>query len=463
MNNRIMKRAACSLALLLPVLAGPAMAELVINPHEVAGSIDFGQIVKGRIKGATYEDQPITRTGVYLTVSGVRDERLEVRMTVGGLLWLPLMPPTDASPGARIVQFGPGVGQAQAIYSFGDVENPSSKLQFGLFPIKYNPDAANLGEYLYRSGAYPGYVWNGGWSYLNSASYLAQGVRFNLPTFSGKVTHDFTLFMDRNIEPIHDLAPGYLLTVKPNSIFEIGAGAVWAHAITLKKEEAANGISPEKKDNAYSKATGRPVNYAGDSSACLDYYNDKVANAAGKSDCGYYTFRGVKAMVRASADIGALLHVDAIRPGDFKLYGEVAVLGVQDQPFYYDDVTRRMPMMLGLNVPTFGILDRLAVEMEYYRSRFLNDIGQPLNSNLPLPTADPPSDYGPGTKEYTKDDLKWSVYARREITQGLTLYAQAASDNARHFDVVMANPYDTPATRTPSEWYYVLRLEFGLF
>lgn len=462
MNSLITKYAAGSLAVLISALAWqPAAADMVVNPHEMAASVDFGQIAKGRIKGATYENQPITRTGVYLTVSGESDERLEVRMTVGGLLWLPLMPPTDASPGARIVQFGPGVGQAQAIYSFGDVENPSSRLQFGLFPIKYNPDAANLGEYLFRSGAYPGYVWNGGWSYVNSASYLAQGVRFNLPTFSGKVTHDFTFFMDRNIEPIHDLSPGYLVTVKPNPVFEFGAGTVWAHAITMKKEGGANGISPKKKDNAYSKTTDRPVNYAGDSSACSDFYAG--TNPAGKSDCGYYTFRGFKAMARASVDVGALLSVDAIRPDDFKVYTEIALLGVEDQPFYYDDKSRRMPIMAGVNVPTFGLFDRLAVEMEYYRSRFLNDIGMPLNSNLPLPTAEPPSTFGPGTKEYTKDDLKWSVYAKRQITEGLTLYAQAASDNARHFDVVMANPYDTPATRTPSEWYYVVRLEFGLY
>jgi len=33
-------------------------------------------------------------------------------------------------------------------------------LQAGYFPFKYNPEAANLGEYLFRSGCYPTYVIN---------------------------------------------------------------------------------------------------------------------------------------------------------------------------------------------------------------------------------------------------------------------------------------------------------------
>jgi hypothetical protein len=463
MENLIMKSIRLPIAALAALLAfQPGRAELVLNPHEVAASVDFGQIVKGYVKDGVYENQPISRTGVYLTATGTHNERFEVRMTVGGLLWLPLMPPSDASAGARIVQFGPGVGQAQGIYTFGDLQKPSAKLQVGLFPIKYNPDASNLGEYLYRSGTYPGYIWNGGWSYLNSAAYLAQGVRYSLYTFNGMLNHDFTLFMERDIEPIHDLSPGYALTARPLPFLELGAGVVWAHAIALKKETGETGVTPHVAANAYSKTTNRPYNYAGDSSPC----KDSLAANASSSDCGYYTFRGFKTMARASFDVGALLGVEQIRAGEFKVYSEVALLGVQDQPFYYENKSERMPVMFGVKLPTFGFLDALSYEMEYHKSRYANTITMPINDNLPLPItsfSDNPINYADGAPENTNDDWKWSVNAKRRLTEGVNLYAQVASDNARHFGVVLATPYDLPATQSPSQWYYVLRLEFGLF
>jgi hypothetical protein len=462
MNRTSIQERWLPLAFSAILLALPAHADLVVSPKQVGASVDFGQVKSGFIKDDVYKNQPITRTGVYMTTSGVYNERLEIRMTIGGLFWLPLMPPNDFSPGARILQFGPGVGEAQGVYSFGNPAEPSSRLQFGLFPIKYNPDAANLGEYLYRSGTYPGYIWNGGWSYVNSASYLAQGVRWTLPSFNGKLTHDFTLFMERDIEPIHDLSPGYIVTAKPVPFVEVGAGAVWAHAVSLKKETERNGITPNRIENAYSKTTDRPVNYAGDSSPC----EDSLTAGSSSSDCGYYTFRGFKTMARASVDVGMLLGLNAIPSGEFKLYSEIALLGVQNQPFYYENRLERMPVMVGLNLPTFGLLDRLAVEAEYHKSRYANTITMPLNDNLPLPITsfqDNPINYADGAYENTKDDWKWSVYGKRRITEAVTLYGQVATDNARHFGVVMATPYDLPATRTIGEWYYVLRLDFGIF
>jgi len=42
--------------------------------------------------------------------------------------------------------------ESQGIYSFGDLDQPWLQLAAGYFPFKYNPQASNLGEYLYRSG-----------------------------------------------------------------------------------------------------------------------------------------------------------------------------------------------------------------------------------------------------------------------------------------------------------------------
>lgn len=447
---------------------------LVLNPKEIGGYVDFGQAFSDPDK------QPLTRTGAYLTASGVWNERLEVRASLGGLFWYAFPELTSSS---RVVRFGPGVGQAQAVYSFGDDprNNPSAKLQFGLFPVKYNADATNLGEYLYRSGTYPGYVWTGGWSYLNSASFLMQGVRFSLPTMGGMFKHDLTLHMERDVaQPLHDFSPGYMATIKPVKYLEVGAGVVWSNALSFKPSR----LSPKEENNAYSKTTGMPLlgldeALCGSSDTALSKLcadpnlvraNQTLADTNG--NLGYYTFRGFKTMARVSLDVGALVGADMIRPGEFKLYSEAALLGVEDQSFYYEDKLERLPVMFGVRLPTFGLLDRLAVEAEYRKSRFPNSFAYPFDNlgALPLPlggNGDTPYDYTDDRVEanagdrYTKDDWKWSVYASRQITSGVTLTAQVASDHLRPPSNV-ANPPSIPYTQTAADWYYVMRVAFGI-
>jgi hypothetical protein len=445
------------------VAAAGAHAELVRNPTQVGTSIDVGQIVKGAIYTATgtrldADKQVLTRTGVYLTESGVYNDRLTVQLTIGGLFWFAL--PEGSTYQTKLIKFGPGVGQAQGVYAFGDdPKNPSATLQFGLFPHKYS-ESANLGEYLYRSGTYPGVLFSGGWSYINSAAYLAQGVRVNLPTFNGKLVHDFTVYMERDIEPNHDLSPGYMITARPVPFFEIGAGAVWSHAVAWRKESEANSITPERIENAYSKTTDMPVNSPTLSAAAPSACGDSLAVNASSSDCAFYTYRGFKTMARASMDFGTLLGLDMIRPGELKFYTEVALLGVADQPYYYDDKMERMPMMFGVNLPTFGGLDRLAFELEYRKTRFPNTIGSTFEDNLPIPInySEDPYAYAAAEK---KTDIQWTVYGRRRMMDGVTLYAQVASDHMRHFDFT-AKPSPTSATQNTSDWYYVVRLEFGI-
>jgi hypothetical protein len=445
----------------IPLFAGLlasslAQAELVRNPVRVGTNIDFGQIVNGETwDNGQYlgraEDQVITRTGVYLTESGTYNDRMTFRMTIGGLFWYQL--PEGSSFKTRIIQFGPGVGQAQGLYAFGeDPKKPTATLQFGLFPHKYS-DATNLGEYLYRSGTYPGYLMSGGWSFLNSASYLAQGVRFSVPLLDGKLRQSVSVYMERNIEPAHDLSPSYELSYNPLPFIELGAGVVWAHGIPIKSDRI---LTPKNYRNAYNKTTGLP--YADEGSYIAD------SNAS----VGYYTYRGFKAMGRASLDIGMLLGAERIRKGELKLYTETALLGIENHPFYYERRSERMPMMAGLNIPTFGLLDRFAVEFEYFKNRFPNNIGAAFEEQnpIPLPIGVSPFDYSDSVvsadeARFSRDDIKWSVYASRRVIEGVSIYAQAASDHLRHPSVGAINSY-SPWTVRPQDWYYVFRLEFGI-
>ena len=450
MINRILPLYAIICAACIPMAL---KAEVEMRPKEVGASIDFGQIKSGHTGNAVYDDQTLTRTGVYLTTSGIYNKNLDVRITIGGLFWYPLTPGEHSAE--RLVRFGPGVGQAQGIYSYGNPENPSAKLHFGLFSEKYT-DATNLGEYLFRSGTYPGYLVTGGWSYINSASYLAQGVKLILPTFGGMVTHEFTLFMERDYEPTSDISPGYLLTVKPLAFLEFGAGIVWSHAISLNPDRLA---PKDTVNNGYSKITNLPILQATDSVT-------KFTPRDHPDQVGFYTFRGFKTMARASIDIGPLFGNERIHAGDFKLYTEMAILGVQDQPYYYDDIKDRMPIMVGINLPTFGLLNKLSIEGEYYKHRFPNTVGMPFYYALPLPLNqnDSPNNYPDSLASVNKSRFwHWSVYGSRKITQGITLFAQAASDHQRHPNGAEVKPTEQPPTITAKDWYYVVRLDFGLF
>jgi hypothetical protein len=290
---------------------------------------------------------------------------------------------------------------------------------------------------------------------------MAQGVHLEVPMLNGMLTHDLTLFQERDVQPINDFSPGYSLTFRPTPYLELGGGVVWAHAISFDSQR----LSPKTDHNRYSKSTGLPTKNSTDSAVLADVASGNV---------GYYTFRGFKAMGRAVLNLGTLLDMNASKTGDFKLYSEVALLGVENQPYYYEKRLERMPVMLGVTLPTFGLLDRLSVEVEYYKNRYPNTIYYPYDSQqgLPIPLGDAGNESDPdyfsdanvdaNPDAYNKDDWKWSVYATRQVIEGISLTAQVASDHLRHFNPE-AKPSNEPATTRPQEWYYVIRLDFGIF
>jgi hypothetical protein len=455
-------------ALLLLGIMAIARADYERNPLGLGTTWDVGQLVKGTLNTGSndavpVENQFLTRSGIFLTESGTFNKRLDLKITLGALFWVPL--PEAHTWLNRTIQSGAGIGQAQGDLKIGNVDNPVADLQFGVFPIKYNPDAKDLGEYLYRSGTYPGIIYTGGWSYLNSAAYLAQGLRYSMSHGGGLFSHSLTLTMERDLERNRDFDPGYLFTVKPAKFFEFGGGIVWAHAVPLKDDSA---LTPIKCRNAYNKKTGKALSSEEIKTGCTD----DVAS----DTLGYYTFKGFKVAARMSFDFGTLLGMDV---DQFKLYGEWALLGIKDYPGYYDKKSERMPIMIGLDIPTFKALDMLGVEVEYKKSRFRNNMFWVMDDQpLPIPlsgTKEDYTDYDVTNPKYTaaqadslntkfeEDDLHWAIYARKQITKGMTVHAQVASDHLRHYGLQIAPiPGYAPATERTKDWYYILRLEFGI-
>jgi hypothetical protein len=467
------------MALAAACLAASAAAQpagTVSGKLSIKGFMDFGQLVNGSnpYGNVATGDREIASLPLNrMNVSAIQDidaGRLDVSAGLSALVWWPYDGGISSDLKQRIVTVKPMIPVARARWRFGDTAGIAGSLQLGSFNYKYNPDARNLGEYLYRSGTYPGFVWsNDGWLLMNRAGNYSHGV---LATIAhGRFRHNLSLFMEMLYAPVGDFSPGYDFGYK-GSWLEFGGGVVLNHYLPIRP----SALRPRNDENLYVRVKDARPNAAGGVDT-IAYYMPKteipnvaMANPQDTAVVHRWTSQGVKLMARAALDLGRLLPEDLRGPEDLRLFGEVAVLGWGNQPLFYEKRGERIPVMLGLNVPTFRLLDLLSVQVEYYKSPY-NDIDYFNSQSIPIwktsfakDSADayltdasgriiPVADH--------KDDLKWSVHARKTVNKSVTVFVQAASD---HFRLTDADYRVTPVPLTgkPQEWYYLLRLEFAL-
>src|SRR5690606_28635318 len=99
----------------------------------------------------------------------------------------------------------------------------------------------------------------------------------------------------------------------------------------------------------------------------------------------YYTPAGTVVMAHASLDLRKMLGMpDEGAP--FKIFTEAALLGWKDYPIFYENRLRRMPVMAGIHLPTFGLLNRLTVQFEHYDSPWSNSTYNLGEKNLAVPS-----------------------------------------------------------------------------
>jgi hypothetical protein len=502
--------------LLLACIPAGSFAEenpIKFRPVQLGTFTEYGKVVEGSHFEAYGSDGDISNTNIsrvaaWLTQNVKVHERLEISAGISGLFWYSL-PENEGLPHTRTVKFATGISGASGTYTFGDLDNPHAKLQMGYFPYKVNPDARNLGEYLFRSGTYPGYLWTGGWTILNTAYYGANGINGAFSFLDGKLKIDANIFMERDIEPNLDLSPSIVVGYNQNGWFDVGGGAVFSHFIPSNSKK----VTPKVRDNAYYYDAARkrymPLPQNEFTKPGLVYYqpgdsrNDTMVvdttdprygttlsatdprfkegeqnkyisaaeNGIPGNQLDYYTYKGIKLMARASVNPFMFLEPGILEEGAGKLYAEVALLGVEDYPFYYEKKIERMPVMFGFNIPTARFLDKLTIEGEYYHNRFSNSIKTSFNSVNPvwdLPTdakrriTNPdPGQFLDSAMQAKRQDWFWSVYAKKTIVPGFALHGQAARDHSRALNY-FGNPGYQPFTQTYKDWYWALRLEFAI-
>ncbi len=349
-----------------------------------------------------HRDQDITRETVSAFKIGQPlffTTRLSLDLGLGAEYWYSTL---GTAPYERFVRFNPGVDRAYFHYE-NEVSSWKYSMNGGLFPFAANPDADVFGDYLLRYGAYPGFIerTQPGWSDLGNTPVPLSGIDLNLITPSGKFQHQFLGLVDSSASGQgKDYSLVYILNFSATENVELGFGMEWLRFASTRPDET----TPNDRDNAYVKT---------DTGYVLLLW-DTTGSVVG--DMGFYTRTATQIMVRAAFNLQGILGLKSWGKKDWRVYGEAALLGIANQPIYYDDRFRRCAFMTGINLPSFGWLDRFEIAAEWHQPHFSNSdyyrsvYGFPFNSSAPF--KDPP--------EYWKE----SVFISKSIFHWLSIQGQ---------------------------------------
>jgi len=322
--------------------------------------------------------------------------------------------------------------RADGVYTWGSPERFAVEGQLGYFPYKYNPDARNLGEFLFRGGVYPAYLLG---EFDFPLARLA-GLRIGLSLWK-KTKVDLLVTPEIDFPPFGDITLSGLLGYTPWRALSVQAGISLSHLISVS--DAAT--TPMVANNSYLKENG---------------------------DTAYYTFKGTKLMGRITLDPKRIFLRNGIRvldENDLRIYAEAAVLGLKNypasaetNPYGYGTLAQKVPVLLGATLPCFRILDVLAIEAEWYGCRYANSYQQVVQYGYPLPMQ--PFN-GRDTSDYRRDDWKWSVYAKRSCGGHFALVFQAARDHSRHLSQFVENVDREEMFHTKGQWYWMAKAQFS--
>jgi hypothetical protein len=323
--------------------------------------------------------------------------------------------------------------------------------EFGFFPVKYNPQAMNLGEYLFRSGTYPQYI-NSGFELADKEKLTGlHGCFKHTINENSNLKADVYFTNDMRDFPVHDFSLSYILAANTKFI-QASAGVSHAHLIVTddRATTPANDTLTFRKNS-------------------VPWYNVVAIDSTVTGDTITYdttdlTFRGTKIMARFTVDMKALFNSSVFGESDLKIYCEGAFLGVKNYPIWYEKPFERMPIMFGINLPAFKVLDVLSVEVEHYASPYINTAENAWRFRSPAPFTGVVgrSDYVDVVSK-TDDDWKWSIYASKRFGR-IRFSTQFASDHLLKTPYYLGPPANAKYTEIcerTQDWYWMSRVMFS--
>jgi hypothetical protein len=365
---------------------------------------------------------------------------------------------------SRRLYFYPYLSRADLVYQVGNSGKPALRLDLGYFPFKYNGDAKNLGEYLFRTGTYPQYIL----TEFEFPMTRMLGLHAGGNAF-GKISWDILATTNIEWAAIGDLNLACITSVRPWPIFELGAGAAYFSLLSMDQ----NYTSPKIR-------------------GATDIVKSITRRQDGSWDTlrSWYTYAGAKLMGRLSLDLKPLIPASNLFGGDdLKIFAEAAVLGVKsydpgipaatngyytkpdpsrpgDSLFVYfvdySEIKRRVPVMVGINVPTFKVLDVLSIQAEWFGSRFPNDLTPLVIDNQPVPLSSytgKKDGYSP--EHYKNDDWKWSVYGSKTLLNHFHVSVQFARDHMRWYRMSFSEQEWEEALRQNKDWYWTAKAGYS--
>ena len=487
-----MKFGTCSRVVLFSgLITAASFSEVVRNPVNFGMALEQFQLFKMNQYQGTNFDLPVTmwRPTGWVFESATIEDRITLVFGLGATTFsLPRDSGTFPGSSSYKHELFPAVAlvQASGAYAWGDVKNPAAKVTFGQMPYKYNPAAKDFGEYLFRSTPYPNTVLNSPFDLVNAAQASILGSTLSLNFAGGNWKNDILITSATSTFPLYDFSLAYVTSYKIGPMFELGAGVNLFRLLPVQPEvttyegDALNAYFTDGNGKKYSTNSdyyaGSPIDSAISKavydSIALNLSNHlsnplaiNVAMPAGVTDVNYYTLKGQMLMARFSFDFMPILG----NKMDLKLYGEWAMLGVKNYPVFYDKPADRMPVMVGLNIPTFGLLDGLNVEAEYWKNPYLNSTFKTSYGGLATPNFVPTSYGDLGLTSINTvvkdDDFKWSVSASKSFGGSFSITAKAAKD---HLQVMQEMQAGFPGKSYgdvmsgKSSWYYVLRMQVAI-
>ncbi len=283
---------------------------------------------------------------------------------------------------------------------------------------------------------------------------------------------------------MHDISLTYVGSYNMGGIFEIGAGLSMNRLIPFRPSETTPSsdesliLEVTAQTMAVSQPTDTIINIPAWEGPKKYWASDSVNRTLAafgitnpdtipiKTETKL-TFKSTKVMVRASLDfkpVFGLEEDDGWKNGQFRLYGEVEINGVQNYPHYYKTMANRTAKMIGLSLPTWKILDYFSIELQHYPTKMPNNFQAIFEENHPAPYLTwmgDKSKWSPDSSYWNKNNIKWSVAAQRHVTEGFTIMAQLASDHLRPLDPSFHNCFGEVLWK-PSAWYFDIRFLFGI-
>jgi hypothetical protein len=370
-------------ALTLPGLALLASAAFAqespkLEPLRVMASWEAGQIESfekdagGPVIGD--DKQLMSHSGVWLLQEARLSDRARAYVGVGGMYFFILPSAQNQYSFGQRSAFGltDAHGEYDAVTSEnGDVP---LRLKAGVFPYKYNEDAKNLGEYMYRTYTYPNIITSGGLVVLNSAGVQLNGAA--VETRVGGLKNDLILSVKTDQVPSAALSVTDIVSYTVGGFLTVGAGYMFDNFYSADGLNEGKGSDSTAFPQEYYwiLADGRKVSLGSSLNP-----GDSVVGT------GHFSFKGQKAVWRASVDLGNLIPGELFAPNSFKVYYEGVLMGVENRPIFYEKRSDRIAHMFGVNVPTFGILDVLSGELEYCSNPYAPDMSNATLYLSPTP------------------------------------------------------------------------------